>query len=138
MLESYRDITSKLGYPEWFDEHGVPRYCAFHPRKCANKYADEAVLIKVRCQGCGEPFRVAITTSRLDRYMLDKKEFRPSLKSRIDNLHYGDPPNYGCCAVGPTMNSETVGVIEFWQYLNHLHTGDGWERRYDLENKSAS
>ena len=29
-------------------------------------------------------------------------------------LHYGDPPNDGCCDAGPTMNSVPHRVIEYW------------------------
>ena len=29
-------------------------------------------------------------------------------------LHYGDPPNMGCCPAGPTMSSIPREVLEMW------------------------
>lgn len=30
-------------------------------------------------------------------------------------IHYGDPPNYGCCPAGATMNSDPLRILQFWQ-----------------------
>lgn len=70
MHHHYGDILSRIPEPPtWFDEHAVPRFCAFAPREVANIYADEAVLMLITCQACGHPFRVAMTSTRTDRMM---------------------------------------------------------------------
>lgn len=55
-------------------------------------------------------------------------------------IHYGDPPNVGCCPAGPTMNCWDLRVLEFWE--RGSKSGDGqtdafdamqWRRRADLE-----
>jgi len=33
-------------------------------------------------------------------------------------IHYGDPPNVRCCAAGPTMNSDPLLVLEYWERKN--------------------
>ena len=33
---------------------------------------------------------------------------------RDGTLHYGDPPNIGCCLTGPSMNVVDVRVLEYW------------------------
>lgn len=56
-----------------------------------------------------------------------------SLEQRITekSLHYGDPPNVGCCAAGATMNSIPLYVIQFWK------RGDlKWERVHGFETFS--
>lgn len=111
MNHHYRDITDKLGAPQWWDEHAVPRYCDFSPNKTANIYRREVVLLEIRCQDCERPFRVCMTLGSLD-----EARGIPSLVNAIRSaeLHYGDPPNVGCCPAGPTMNSIPVRVLEFW------------------------
>ena len=51
------------------------------------------------------------------------------------SLHYGDPPNIGCCPSGPTMNCEDLKVLEFW-----VRSADSfdWERKTELERGLAS
>lgn len=117
MNQSYGDITDKLGEPLWWDECGVPRYEPFTPGLCNDIYAEQAVLMKIACQGCGREFLVADSWSKIDAVM------SPSGTSLVDmvknrTIHYGDPPNYGCCAAGPTMNCEDLEVVEFWK-RNH-------------------
>ena len=53
MLHHYRDITDKLGRPEWWDEVGAPRYCKFSPTETNNIYCDEVALLEIACQNCG-------------------------------------------------------------------------------------
>jgi hypothetical protein len=113
MHHHYDDIRSKIAEaPQWHDEFAVPRYCAFAPGETSNIYAREAALVLITCQGCGAVHKVAFTSCSMD--MVKK---RPSIADRIrgKSLHYGDPPNAGCCAAGPTMNSEPRKVLEYWR-----------------------
>lgn len=125
MHQSYEDITGKLGQPTWWDERGVPRYCEFSPRHCSNIYADQVVLLRIECQGCGQPFDVCLSQSKMERYGYiptgekGRAAFGqwPSLEDlvREERIHYGDPPNIGCCPAGPTMNSIPRRVLQFWK-----------------------
>ena len=107
----YKDITDKLGPPKWYDEHAVPRYCNFSPDEVANIYANEVVFMKIACQGCGEIFYVAMSTSGYNFYTGEKYSFVDSLKS----LGYGDPPNNNCCIGGSTMSSNSLNIVQFWK-----------------------
>lgn len=59
------------------------------------------------------------------------------------NLTYGDPPNTGCCDIGPTMTSLSLRVIEYWTRYNQAYVNNGvitdyeayrkWERDPKLE-----
>lgn len=111
----YEDILSRIAEePVWFDEHAVPRYCAFTPEKVANIYADEVALVEVTCQGCRRAFRVALSASA--PATLSEWPAGPiGIKIREKTLHYGDPPNVWCCQAGPGMNSEPRRVIEYWR-----------------------
>lgn len=131
MKHHYRDITDKLGEPLWWDEAGVPRYCEFGPRETNDIYVDQVVLLEIACQQCGRRFKVAMSWGS------DMGYFRkiPSLFEQIESkeIHYGDPPNYGCCPAGATMNSEPIRVLEAWQ------RGEGfeWERMAEYEVEIA-
>jgi hypothetical protein len=115
----YGDILSRIpGAPLWFDEHAVPRYDPFTPASVANIYAEEAVLMRIECQGCGTPFDVAMThaspgsfskapTPRYAHLLLSDL-----IEHRV--IHFGDPPNAQCCDVGPTMNSVPQKILEYW------------------------
>jgi hypothetical protein len=46
-------------------------------------------------------------------------------------IKYGDPPNVGCCAVGASMSSIPVRVLEFWRRQDLL--ASAWERVPQLE-----
>lgn len=119
MHHHYTDIRGLTHItPKWHDENGVPRYCDFHPNHLANVYAGEAVLILIKCQGCGTPYDVALSEN-----VLVDKLWDGARKSRIafisdlianKSLHYGDPPNTRCCAAGATMNSIPVCVLQYW------------------------
>lgn len=111
MHHHYSDITDKLGEPTWWDENAVPRYCEFGPNRGANIYAAEIALLLIACQGCGQEFRVAMSTGSYELTM-----GQPKLSDLVTSgrVHYGDPPNARCCPAGPTMNSEPLRVIEFW------------------------
>jgi hypothetical protein len=146
----YKDILKLADKaPKWFDENAVPRFCAFAPDECANIYADEVVLLLIRCQNCHHPFRVCISTSHSERMIqtvrmrawgetLDpskKVEEIGPLATRIQGLHYGDPPNISCCPAGPTMGSDPIKVIEFWDRLDPMDRRGNreWKRRRELE-----
>jgi hypothetical protein len=129
MKHHYKDITEKLGDPQWWDEVGVPRYCDFSPMATNDIYISEAVLLEIACQGCGRRFKVAMSWDDLEGHI--KKI--PPLAQSIDEgtIHYGDPPNYECCLAGPTMNSEPLRVLEYWRMSN---LGE-WERQTDYERE---
>lgn len=135
MNHHYRDITERIeGDPLWWDEVAVPRYCEFGPEHVAEIYATEAALVSVACQNCGRVFPVSFSWRSSDKYFYDV----PALSERIEaghGLEYGDPPNYGCCPAGPTMNSEAIQVLQFWR--RSLGTSYHWERVTDLEGKAA-
>lgn len=133
---SYADIRNRIPEtPLWWDEHAVPRYCAFRPDEVANIYARECALVRIDCQSCGEQFRVAFSW---DNYELGRNEdgtawvkaTDPMTVERVQRLHYGDPPNGMCCATGAVMNSEPVRVIEFWSRRDNVFE---WKRVPELE-----
>lgn len=129
MHQSYRDIREKLGEPVWWDEYGVPRYCQFQPRCAANIYAHEVTLLEIACQACGRLFHVADAGN-----ILDFSPDRPTLRQAIENgtIHYGDPPNVGCCPAGATMNCEDLRVLEYW-YKDYTAGIWDWTRVPELE-----
>ena len=136
MRHHYDDIRSRIAEePRWFDEKAVPRYCEFHPDRTANIYAREAVLFRIRCQGCPQTFDVCMSWSMGVREALA----RPPVTSsplpgliRTGALHYGDPPNVRCCPAGPTMNSEPMRVLQFWRQ-GGPNAAFEWVRVPDLE-----
>lgn len=126
MKNCYDDIlrlTSEA--PRWFDEYAVPRFCDFSPRAVANIYAKECCLCLIRCQQCHREFKVAFSWHLLDG--------EPNLAKAIQTkqIHYGDPPNIGCCDAGPTMNSEPLHVLEYW--LHEREPDYEWVRHPELE-----
>lgn len=141
MHHHYHDITSRIAQePLWYDEHAVPRYDVFKPGDVADIYADEVALVEIACQNCGAHFLVAFSASiamthvhKLMRGAADNTpiEQAPLASSiRDGSLHYGDPPNAGCCPAGPTMNCEDLRVCEYWR--KNLKTYE-WERDPTLE-----
>lgn len=135
MHHHYNDIISRIQEkPEWWDENGVPRYGKFSPDAIPDIYADEAVLLKIRCQQCHTLFDVSLSSSIYRRIVPGgtdgKVSTRPKL-SEYEYLGYGDPPNSGCCAAGPTMTSETMKVLQFWERSNTLD----WVRKWGLERE---
>lgn len=111
MRHNYDDIRSRIAAaPLWWDEHAVPRYAPFDPSLVANIYAVEAALVEIECQACRHPFLVAFSIDRMQIAMGDAAETGMDVRT----LHYGDPPNIGCCPAGPTMNSIPRRVVQFW------------------------
>jgi hypothetical protein len=96
-------------------------------------YADECALILIACQGCGHEYPVAMSISTGWAKAMAQGSggtFR-TLAERIrdGSIHYGDPPNTGCCAAGATMNSEPKRVLEYWHKPGRIK----WERDPTLE-----
>ena len=122
----YSDILSRIAEPpKWWDEHAVPRYCAFKPDECASIYAVEVAFVEIDCQNCGATFHVCFSWNR-EEIGYDESG-KPWIKIRepmkleeVQSLHYGDPPNAACCPAGPTMNSESRRVLEFWRKNREL------------------
>jgi hypothetical protein len=112
----YSDIMDKIPEPpKWFDENAVPRFCNFHPNKVANIYANEVVLVEIACQACQHKFLVAFscTTYNEDKLSDMVKSFQETKDA------------------GPSMNSETKSVVEFWK--NNKDTNYEWVRDRSLE-----
>ena len=128
MKTRYSDILSRIKEdPIWFDENGVPRYDTFHPTKTPSVYADEAALILISCQACNKEFNVSLHYEKFN--VVNGKVFETQkLSEKIPYLYYGDPPDIGCCSVGPTMSSNSVKVLEFWSKENGT-----WVRKPELE-----
>lgn len=116
MNRYHHDIYERIAdAPLWFDEDAMPRYCAFTPDEVANIYAHEVALVDIACQGCGHRFLVAFSWNDIEfahGAAVKHERFTPETVTR---LHYGDPPNVGCCPAGPTMNCEDLRVVEFWR-----------------------
>lgn len=120
MNNSYEDIRSRIAEPPtWFDESAVPRYGQFNHENMEDIYAKTRALVRVACQCCRKEFWVAMSWGRYES---------PSLED-VPFLQYGDPPNVGCCASGPTMCTELLRVGQWWQ-CNENHE---WERRPEFE-----
>jgi len=121
MNNNYKDILDRIKEPpKWWDKNGTPRYGEFHPDLCPDLYASEIALLRIACQGCGYLFDVEVHKSYADK---------GKLSDAPQDIFYGDPPNVGCCAAGPTMSSISLHVIQFWQRENYR-----WVRRPAYEN----
>lgn len=120
MNHHFRDIRDRIAEdPKWWDENATPRYCEFKPDETAFIYADECVLFEVACQDCNTRFLVCRSSAYWKRELrrMESTEKQYSIKEVIDEglLHYGDPPNTGCCPAGPSMSSEFIRVVEYWR-----------------------
>lgn len=132
MHHHYADIIDRISEdPKWWDENAVPRFCEFAPDATADIYCNEAVLLGIECQGCGQRFKVCMTASQTWR-MVNEARGIPSkaLSEQIHDkeIHFGDPPNTNCCAAGATMNSEPKRVLQYWR-----KDGLEWARDESLE-----
>ncbi len=127
MWHCYFDILAKIDEPpSWFDEQAVPRFIAFSPNYIVHNDVSECALLLIRCQSCSASFHVAMGAGMWS----DTLGRRPLANEIAANeIHYGDPPNIGCCAAGPTMNSIPVRILEYW---NREWLKD-WERDPALE-----
>jgi hypothetical protein len=133
MHHHYADIVNRIDEePKWWDANGVPRYCKPSPDATADIYATEVAFVEIACQDCECVFLVSFTWSAPDKVFRDVAR----LSERVETLHYGDPPNMGCCPAGPTMNSVPLRVVEFWRQRDiedRAGTRERWERVDDLE-----
>ncbi|TAK19129.1 MAG: hypothetical protein EPO35_00545 [Acidobacteria bacterium] len=131
MLRDYSDITDQLGEPEWWDDNGTPRYCAFRPY-VATIYDKYVALVEIECHGCDRAFRVSV--GQPAGRLFD--EWRPTelpTTESTNRFHYGDPPRHSNC-VGETMNCWTLRILEFWERDDNAGlSADPWRRRPDLE-----
>lgn len=129
MFNDYTDITKRIAAPpKWWDENGVPRYAEFDPQRLANIYAREAALVEVACQACGRRFEVAFSHPCLER--TSDKIGLLAENIRDGELHYGDPPNYGNCQSGASMNCFDLRVLQYWSRDNQKFE---WVRDSRLE-----
>jgi hypothetical protein len=113
MFTSYDDVTSKIPEkPQWWDEHGVPRYIVFTPRHAANIYADEVALLSIACFGCLTEYRVSITNRDFPVEVRGNLPVAGAI--RDGSIDYCDPPNSGCCGVGPSTGCYNLRVLEYW------------------------
>jgi hypothetical protein len=116
MHASYDDIISRISTaPIWFDEHAVPRYCAFKPERSASIHIGEIALAEITCQECQRRFRVALS-------VVNFREQTIAEAIQNKTLHYGDPPRHDGepadphpCHAGASMNSEPRRVLEYWR-----------------------
>ena len=115
--------------PRWWEETGYPRWVKYHPGETSNVYADEAVLLDIACQNCDERFLVSLTSSMASS--LFESGHRKNIETLILEglLHYGDPPNIGCCLAGATMNCLDLRIVEFWRKADFCE----WQRIPELE-----
>jgi len=128
MNNAYEDIIEAVGGrdPDWYDENGTPRFGPHHPKHCPDIYAVEIALLEIACQACDRRFNVQMSAGAYS----ECKSLQPLIEN--GSIHYGDPPNVGCCAAGPTMNCVDLRVIEFWAHTRP-HVVRGWERITRLE-----
>lgn len=138
MDHGYPDITERAGKPDWYDRHGAPRYGNFDPRM-VTVYADEAVLITIRCQACNHPSQVSLVSPTLMEVIFNSTSDTPTeelvARTRLDRdgLLYGDPPNCDYahapgCYSGRTMTCEEIAVVEWWE-----NSPEGWHRVEEKE-----
>ena len=123
MFTRYDDILDRAGEPVWWDERGVPRYCAFSPMRCNDIYTDEAVLIAIECQNCGRPSLKAYTQggwARVNRNI--GRWLRDDIRDR--SFDGGDPPNY-CCGAGASEGATLKHVVEYWARHDPIFVENG-------------
>ena len=113
----YNDIEDRLGWPDFWDQHGCPRYATFSP-KLVTVYAKVASLIEIACQDCGGRFSVGQPgLSVIDLVMSIR--YQGSTAAEYERvlrqypLEYGDAPGHGGCA-GETMTTDLIRVLELW------------------------
>lgn len=101
----------------------------------ADIYASQVALAEITCQCCDHRFLVAFSHGTQDMVMaMAAGRARPLdlvEKVRRRCLGYGDPPNIGCCAPGPTMTSDLIAVRGFWRRDDRPDRE--WRRAPELE-----
>jgi hypothetical protein len=101
----------------FYDEHSVPRYCTFEPRRSASIHIGEIALAEITCQACQQRFHVALSPVNFQ-----ERTIAEAIQNKT--LHYGDPPRHGC-GTGDFMNSEPRRVLEYWRRHDQRHVVDG-------------
>jgi len=146
MYPLYKDILALTDKePDWFDDNGVPRYAKFEPGMM-DIYSKEECLLSIKCQSCGELFKVGfcwdfgMTSLYIPIEQNETAEEwaervkKHSLKEQIcaGRIHYGDAPRHDGCngrgCAGDTMNCEDIAVLEFWEKKDF-----NWVRVPELE-----
>jgi hypothetical protein len=128
MFEDYSDITERIAEtPKWWDENGVPRYVEFEPRRAANIYAVEVVLLDIACFMCLRRFQVAL--SGQGGAHRDENGVSLADQIRSGDIDYCDPPNYGNCRDGASTGCFNLAVLQYWR-RDFLRD---WERHASLE-----
>lgn len=120
MHHFYKDIVERAGKPDWYDENEVPRYGKFKPDMVPDIYADQAVLMRIGCQGCQLEFKVALSFKQFGFIRLADGSIAHHdgtiNKSNRNQIHYGDPPSHiDTDHGGSTMNCIDREIIEFWE-----------------------
>lgn len=121
MLPAFPDLLALAGdrVPDWYDEHGTPRYARFHP-DLLGVYDRFAVLAEIACSNCGRRFLVGLGTPATVFRCGELDTYTAVSWAQIGPDSYGDPPRHdhvdgsGRCA-GETMSSDVIGVIEVWE-----------------------
>jgi hypothetical protein len=128
MFQDYTDITERIAEtPKWWDENGVPRYEDFEPRRAANIYAIEVVLLDIACFMCLRRFQVAL--SGQGGAHRDEKGISLADQIRSGDIDYCDPPNYGNCRDGSSTGCLNLAVLQYWR-RDFMRD---WERHPSLE-----
>jgi hypothetical protein len=134
MLDGYSEVfamAQKLGLPQqplWYDLHGCPRW--ERPEKKLEKFVKG-----IRCQACGQKFRVCLVDGIYRKYghgIYESIHFSGSLPR---NWHYGDAPQHptpdkwgkdwweggwDAHCVGETMNSIPEPEWECWDFKGKM------------------
>jgi hypothetical protein len=157
MHARYDDIISRISSPPiWFDEHAVPRYCAFEPGRSSSIHIGEIALTEIACQRCQRRFRVAISAVNFRDQMIlqairsnttpgnfHDRTIAEAIRSKT--LQYGDPPRHDSdgCDVGASMQSDARRLLEYWRRhdpryvefgrVTNIHAWTKWVRDPSLE-----
>lgn len=163
MHQHYHDILALTDRkPVWWQEGGIPRFCEFAPQELPDIYADEAAILLIKCQACGEKFYVSMSTNQSTRFgtalrnangnneraLAAQDKYSIAARIRAGTLHWGDPPNIDCCASGASMTSELIQVVEYHRRRDPIYCEGGvvkdyeaytsWRRNPDLEGPLPS
>lgn len=105
----YQDILSRIpSEPIWWLE-GVPRYVPFTPGDVSIG-ATEVALVHTTCQVCRRRFDVGVWRTKSG----PKRSLRDYVAVYC-GLDIGDPPFVACCDIGPSMRSNEIAILEFWE-----------------------
>jgi len=118
MNRQYDDLLALTDRkPSFFQMGGVPRWEDFQPGSSTGVSTVDCAIAEISCQLCDTRFHVLMESSRSDKQTILEA-------IRAMTLAYRDPPNTGCCRAGPSMTSEMVRVLEYWERIETFH----WKR----------